>query len=258
MSRVIVFANRKGGCGKTTTAVNVAHGLTAYGTVLLVDMDAQAHVTSILTPASSPHRYSITQVLEQQVPLKQAIIKSDVARLSLVPSSRDLGAYELTAGGKEDSVMVLAEQLSANLNDYDYILIDPPPTLGVLMVTSLVAAREVYIPMPLHFLAMEGLAEMMQVIYRLNASYNPDLRLVGIIPTFFNKHTKTAKKISSEIETNFGRAVMMPGIRNNIKLAESPAFNQTIFDYSPRSNGAEDYRKLSTAIHNKKEKKGSA
>lgn len=253
MSRIIVFANRKGGCGKTTSAVNVAHGLAEYGQVLFIDMDAQTHASLILADPASLSGNSIVQVLEHEVTIDQAIESSRIEGLSIIQSSRDLGAWELSAGVKEESSTALIEQLSPQADKYDFIVIDPPPTLGVLMVTSLVAAKEVYIPMPMHFLAMEGLAEMMQVIYRLNAGFNPDLRLHGIIPTFFNQQTRTAKQISKEIETNFGRHMLLPGIRNNVKLAESPAFKQTIFEYSPRSIGAEDYKKLVKFINKKGE-----
>jgi len=188
------------------------------------------------------------QPLRLMLPI-HAMEKTRIKNLSIIRSSRDLGSYELVAGIKEDSALVLAEQITPFTAQYDYIIIDPPPTLGILMVISLVAAHEVYIPMPLHFLAMEGLAEMMQVIYRLNAGFNPDLHLAGIIPTFFNQKTRTARKIGNEIKTNFGKHMLLPGIRNNIKLAESPAFKQTIFEYSPKSIGAQDYKKLITTIN---------
>ncbi len=250
MARTIVFANRKGGSGKTTTAINCAHGLSKNSKVLFVDMDAQAHASSILGPATAKTHNTINNVLGQDVPIDQAIYSSRLPNISIIPSSRELGSYELAAGVNKESAVVLADALSAQLNKYDYIIIDPPPTLGVLMVTSLVAAREVYIPMPLHFLAMEGLAEMMRVIYRLNAETNPDLRLTGIIPTFYNKRVKTSKKIRQEIETNFGSSILMPPIRNNIKLAESPAYGQTIFEYAPKSIGAADYQELVEYIAN--------
>ncbi len=249
MGRIIVFANRKGGCGKTTTAVNVAHGLCAYGSVLLIDMDAQAHASTILALPSFSENTGITRVLEQTLPMDEAIEKTRIKNLFIIRSSRGLGSYELVAGAKEDSALTLAEQITPFTTQYDFIIIDPPPTLGILMVISLVAAREVYIPMHLHFLAMEGLAEMMQVIYRLNAGLNPDLHLAGIIPTFFNKKTCTAREIGDEIKTNFGKHMLLTGIRNNIKLAESPAFKKTIFEYSPKSIGAQDYKKLITTIN---------
>ncbi len=253
MSRVLVFANRKGGCGKTTTAVNVAHGLTQYGRVLFIDMDAQAHATTILASQPTVHSLNITHILDQKASIETVIETSRINNLSLIRSTRDLGAYELSAGLKEESTVALAGPLLSQLKNYDFVIIDPPPTLGILMVISLVAAREVYIPMPLHFLAMEGLAEMMQVIYRLNAGFNPNLRLTGIIPTFFNKNMRTAREISNEIIVNFGSHILLPGIRNNVKLAESPAFKQTIFEYSPRCIGAVDYRKLVSEISKKKD-----
>jgi len=248
VNRTIVFANRKGGCGKTTTAVNVAHGLSFHGRVLFIDMDAQAHASTILASRVFSSGFTITEVLEQKIMVEHAIEKTRIDNLFIVRSSRDLGAYELVAGVKEESAMALVEQLRSLAEQYDFIIIDPPPTLGILMVVSLVAAQEVYIPMPLHFLAVEGLAEMMQVIYRLNAGFNPDLHLAGIIPTFFNKKTRTAQEIGNEIKTNFGDHILLPGIRNNINLAESPAYKQTIFEYAPKSIGAEDYTKLITII----------
>ncbi len=243
MGRIIVFANRKGGCGKTTTAVNTAHALTTHGRVLLIDMDAQAHV-SIIFASASPPQNTILEVLEDRLALTEAIFPSRIAGLELIYSSRNLGAYELGADPDDEQALVLAEQIALVQSLYDYIIIDPPPTLGILMVASLVAAKEVFIPMPMHFLAMEGLAEMMQVIYRLNASYNPVLRLSGIVPTFYNRKTKIAQKISEEIRASFGAEIMMPGIRSNITLAEAPAYKKTIFEYAPKSHGAVDYRKF--------------
>lgn len=248
MARTIVFANRKGGSGKTTTAINCAHGLSKSGKVLFIDMDAQAHASSILAPAIAKNHCNINDVLAQDIIIDQAIYTSRLPNISIIPSSRELGSYELAAGVNKESAVVLADALSTKLNEYEYIIIDPPPTLGVLMVTSLVAAKEVYIPMPLHFLAMEGLAEMMRVIYRLNAETNPDLRLAGIIPTFYNKRVKTSKKIRQEIEMNFGLSKLLPPIRNNIKLAESPAYGQTIFEYAATSIGAADYGELANHI----------
>lgn len=243
MGRIIVFANRKGGCGKTTTAVNVAHALTAHGRVLLIDIDAQAHA-SIIFAAGPQSTTTILEVLENKLSLTEVIKPSRIAGLDLVYATRNLGTCEFAAGPDDEQALVLAAQISLIQSLYDYIIIDPPPTLGVLMISSLIAAQEVFIPMPMHFLAMEGLAEMMQVIYRLNASFNPALRLSGIVPTFYNQKTKIARKISAEIKANFGAGIMMPGIRNNITLAEAPAYKQTIFEYAPRSNGASDYRKL--------------
>ncbi|WLE98453.1 MAG: ParA family protein [Candidatus Electrothrix communis] len=247
-ARVIAFANRKGGSGKTTSATNCAHGLSKKGTVLFIDMDAQAHASTILTAGNVQCTVTVTDVLRKESSIEKAIYKSRLPGLSILPSSRDLGSYELESGVDPKSAVALADLLSPLLTQYDYIILDPPPTLGGLMITSLAAANEVYIPMQFHFLAMEGLAEMMRVIYRLNAEINPALHLAGIIPTFFNRQFKTSRKIYREIATNFGDNMILPAIRNNIKLAEAPAYGQTIFEHSPGSIGAIDYKKLVEAI----------
>lgn len=252
--RLITFANRKGGCGKTTSVVNVAHGLVLEGhKVLLVDVDPQAHASITLgirlANDGSPR---LTHLLSSEITAPEVICDTKIPGLSLLPSSRELGHFEMEFNGLPGSELILAEKLSGHLHDFDYVIFDPSPTLSLLMISTLIAAREVYIPMQLHFLAMEGLAEMMQIIYKLNASHNPDLRLHGIIPTFYNKKTKVARNIAAEICDTFGPDKLLPGIRNNIALAEAPSYCKTIFQHAPRSIGANDYKKLSQAIEGNK------
>jgi chromosome partitioning protein len=141
VARIIVFANRKGGCGKTTTAVNVAHGLALENSVLLIDMDAQAHASGMLGTKRAIHDHGIIQVLEQSIPVEKAIEETRIDNLALIRSSRDLGSFELTAGTDGNNAMVLAEQITSCFTRYEYVIIDPPPTLGILMVISLVAAQ---------------------------------------------------------------------------------------------------------------------
>ncbi len=249
MTRICIFANRKGGCGKSTTAINVAHGLVIQGyKVLVVDSDPQAHTTIGLGFKPGMVKVSLADVLADRLAIEEVLLTSHIDGLSLLPASRDLGGFELENTGREGSETLLADHLNNHLGNYDFVIIDPPPTLGLLMISGLIAAREVYIPMPFHFLAMEGLAEMMQVIYSLNTSYNPDLRLAGIIPTFHNKHTRLAREISAEISQTFGQEKLLAAIRNNIKLAEAPAHGQTIFEYARKSIGAFDYTKLAGDI----------
>ncbi len=249
MVRICIFANRKGGCGKSTTAINVAHGLVLKGhRVLLVDIDPQSHTTIGLGFKPGMVRNSLADVLADRAAIDEVILTGHIAGLSLLPASRELGGFELENTGHEGSEMMLAEHLNEQLVNYDFVIIDPPPTLGLLMISGLIAAREVYIPMPLHFLAMEGLAEMMQVIYKLNATYNPELRLAGIIPTLYNKNTRLAKEIGEEIVKTFGPDKLLPPIRTNITLAEAPAHGQTIFEYDKKSIGAFDYAKLTREI----------
>ena len=249
MTRICIFANRKGGCGKSTTAINVAHGLVLRGhQVLLVDMDPQAHVTLGLGFRPGQIRSGVADVLFDRLSLDEVILPTHIKGLAILPSSRDLGGFELENTGREGSETMLTEQLGGHLINYDFVIIDPPPTLGLLMISSLIVARDVYIPMPLHFLAMEGLAEMMQVIYKLNAGYNPQLRLAGILPTFYNKNTRLAKEIGDQIIETFGSDKLLHPIRNNITLAEAPAHGQTIFEYDKKSLGAFDYNQLTRDI----------
>jgi len=247
--RSIVFANRKGGCGKTTTAVNVAHALVNRGRqVMLVDMDPQAHTTLSLgiSPDSLPA--SVYDLLSGDMPHDRVVLQTHVPGLSLVPSSRSLTRMEIEPASHRITETALAEHLTQHARSFDYIIIDLPPAVGMLSISALVAAREVYIPMPMHFLAMEGLAEMMRLIYMINARWNPRLRLQGIIPTFYNKNTRIARDICQEIIRNFGRDKLMPGIRMNVSLAEAPGSGSTIFEYAPKSIGAIDYALLADRI----------
>lgn len=249
MNRIIIFANRKGGCGKSTTAVNIAHGLVKLKQkVLLIDIDPQAHTTITLGLSPWSVSKSIFDVLQNNAATENTITATHIDGLYLLPSSRDLGRFELDCRGEEKCEMIFAERIRSLDGKFDFIIIDPPPTLGLLMIAALIASREVYIPMPLHFLAMEGLAEMMQIIYKINAAFNPALRLAGIIPTFHNKHTRIAREIAKEIIANFGNDKVFPAVRNNVSLAEAPAYGKTIFEYAPRSIGAEDYSLLSNYI----------
>ncbi len=247
--RSLAFVNRKGGCGKTTTAVNVAHALVIRGRqVLLVDMDPQAHTTLSLgiSPDSLPA--SVCDLLSGEISHDQVVVQTHIPGLSLIPSSRNLTRMENQPASCRITETALAEHLPLHTRYTDYVVIDLPPVVNMLFISALVAAREVYIPMPMHFLAMEGLAEMMRLIYMVNARWNPRLRLQGIIPTFFNKNTRIAREICQEIIQNFGKDKLMPGIRMNVSLAEAPGTGTTIFEYAPKSIGAMDYDLLVNRI----------
>lgn len=252
MTRFIVFANRKGGCGKTTTAVNVAHCLAMKKKkTLLIDLDPQAHSTiSLGKNTHGQNNPSIVTLLNGKKTLNDIIVPTNIDGLSLAPSSRDLISFELEASSRKGSENILSEKLSGTVNRFDFIVFDPPPTIGLLTVSALVAGREVYIPMPMHFLAMEGLAEMMRLIYTLNATCNPDLRLCGVIPTFYNKSTRIAKEIAGDIIKNFGKENLLPGIRMNVSLAEAPGHGKSVLEYAPNSAGAVDYTALADSIIN--------
>lgn len=248
MTRFIVFANRKGGCGKTTTAVNVAHALAMKGkNVLLLDADPQAHTTISLGIAADTRVPGMYHLLKDEADVKDVITETHLKQVSLIPSSRYLLSYETESGSRENRITCLSDKLSG-IGSFDYLIFDPPPTAGILTLSVLAAAREVFIPMQMSFLNLEGLAEMVRLIYDIRAAWNSDLALAGIIPTFFNRNTRIAKEISDDIAAHFGSDKLFPGIRMNISLTEAPGHGQTIFEYAPESAGAADYKELANEI----------
>lgn len=247
--RSIVFANRKGGCGKTTTAVNAAHALAIRDRrTLVLDFDPQSHATISLGLVPGKAVPNMAQVMSREASIFDVILETALPNLYIAPSSRELMAFEIDGPGEPGSETRLAETVQELAAHFDYLIIDPPPTVGILTISALAAVREVYIPMPMHFLAMEGLAEMMRLIYMVNANWNQNLVMKGVIPTFYNSNTRIAREIANEIVENFGADRLLPGIRMNISLAEAPGHGKTVLDYAPKSAGAEDYKALAKRI----------
>ncbi|OQY57918.1 MAG: hypothetical protein B6245_14570 [Desulfobacteraceae bacterium 4572_88] len=252
MTRLIVFANRKGGCGKTTTAVNVAHALAKKKKkVLLVDTDPQAHATLSLGYVSHSPSPGISALLRGEASFREAVTQTHIDGISLIASSRDLLCFEteFSASEGQGRERLLSDRLTGKADEFDYLIFDPPPTAGLLTRMALAAAREVYIPMQMHFLNLEGLAEMVRLIFEVNAASNPHLRLEGVIPTFFNKSTRIAKEVTADIIRHFGEDKLLPGIRMCISLTEAPGHGKSILEYAPGSTGASDYMALADQIN---------
>lgn len=249
MTRHIVFANRKGGCGKTTTAVNIAHGLALREKrVLLIDADPQAHATLSLGVPPGSTDFHLLQFLRGEAGFGDTVLSTHIPGVSLIPSARELGSFELAFSSRKGSETLLNERLYGHTGPFDFVIFDPPPTVGLLTLSALVAAQEVFLPMQMHFLSLEGLAETMQLIYTVNATHNANLRLCGIIPTFFNRNTRLAREMTTDIVKNFGVEKLLPGIRMNISLAEAAGHGKSIFEYAPKSSGAQDYREVAGII----------
>ena len=245
--RRIVFSNRKGGCGKTASAVNVAAGLALVGKkVLLVDCDPQGHASVSLGFSPYEETINLYDLLNETNEINEAIKKTKWPEgLSFIPATGQLAAYELEHSQDQSKKGLLAKYLlSHEAAEFDYILMDPPPTVGLLNLMCMIAAKEALIPVQTHFLSMEGLAEMVRFIYQINATVNPDLRITGIIPTFYNRKFSLAKEVVKEIKKNFGEDMLLPAIRQSMSIAESPGFGDCIFKYAPGSNGAFDYARL--------------
>jgi chromosome partitioning protein len=255
MARTIVFANRKGGSGKTTSTINTADALARMGLrVLVVDADSQAQSTiscGILPARLEMNIYQLLCLAASGTgylkPLQDTIIRGKKS-FDLLPSGADLSALEVEAASVSNRQSLLRDLLLELDHDYDFVLIDLPPSLGLITVNGLAAADQLVIPIEPSFLSMDGLAQMTGILYKVNAELNPGLRLLGILPVKCDLRTNLARSVVAEIKQNFGVRRVLPAVRNDIKLAEAPSFGKTIFEYAPNCRGAMDYKLVAAKI----------
>lgn len=255
----IAVLNQKGGVGKTSTAVNLSAALAATGKrVCVIDMDPQAHASLHLGVVNSPGEPSVYNVLTggQRI--------SDVRRLAvenlwLIPADIDLAAAEVELAGVVGREMILRDQFELDDAEFDYVIIDCPPSLGVLTINALAAVDEVYIPLQPHFLALHGLSKLLETIQLVAKRLNPKLKLGGVLLCMYEAGTKLANEISQDVIDFLERSrqrntpwsdarVFNTRIRRNIRVAEAPSFGQSILEYAPDSHGATDYLALANEI----------
>jgi len=249
MNRIIAIINQKGGSGKTTTAVNLGAYLAIFGrTVLLIDLDPQSHSTIHLGIKPHEIQKSIYNVMMEESPLLEIIRQTEISNLFIAPANIHLSGAEIELAGIVGREMVLKDALERVKYRYNYILIDCPPSLGLLTVNALTVAKEVIIPVQTEFFALEGMGKLLNTVEIVRKRLNRELDITGIVPTMFDARTNLSKEVIEKIKEYFKDKVYKTVIRKNVKLAEASSHGKPIAIYDPRSTGAEDYESLSREV----------
>lgn len=252
MTHIIAVLNQKGGVGKTTTTINLAAYLAKAGkTVLIVDADPQGNATSGLGIDKQDVNSTLYEVLLSTNTLEQAVVTTNIKGISLLPSNSNLASIESDVAGTQGREVLLRTAIS-NLN-YEYILVDCPPALGLLTVNSLVASDWLLIPVQAEYYAMEGLGQLIDVFQRVKTSMNQNLQLLGILVTMYNSRTSLAQQVVDELSTHFGDSVFKTVIPRNVRLAEAPSYGVPISEHDKWSKGARAYKALAKEVINRVE-----
>jgi chromosome partitioning protein len=247
---IIAITNQKGGVGKTTTAINLAAALASKGVrTLVVDMDPQANSSMSFLDIHELKKSVYDALTESDIRLADVIQPAEkIANLAIAPSTIALAKIEAKLVGELDSHFRLKDELQAVQDQYDYVIIDTPPTLGIITVNALVAASHVLIPIQASYFALEGTDDLLETIDKIKVRANPELQILGALITMYDKRTLLAKDIYEQIQHVFGTKVFETVITKSVRLEESPAYRESIFTFAPRSTGAYEYYRLSEEV----------
>ena len=249
MGRVIAVANQKGGVGKTTTAINLSACLAEKGQkVLAIDMDPQGNMTSGLGIDKDEVEKNIYDLMIGQAGVDEALQKEAIENLDVIPTSIDLSAAEIELIGVDDKEFIIRNAVQPIKDDYDYIIIDCPPSLNLLTINSMCAGDTVLVPIQCEYYALEGLSQLLHTINLVKNRLNPELEMEGVVFTMFNSRTNLSLQVVENVKDNLNQTIYKTIIPRNVRLAEAPSHGVPINIYDPKSAGAESYRLLADEV----------
>ena len=248
-AKIIAIANQKGGVGKTTTSVNLSACLGELGQrVLLIDIDPQGNATSGLGIDKGKIEKSIYDVLVDDIPIKDTVIGTEVDNLKVLPATIQLAGAEIELVASMSRETKLKKAIDKIKNEYDFVIIDCPPSLGLLTINSLTAANSILVPIQCEFYALEGLSQLLKTITLIQDNLNQDLVLEGVVLTMFDSRTNLSGQVVQEVKNHFQQKVFKTIIPRNVRLSEAPSFGRPVIKYDPKSKGAEVYYNLAKEV----------